>query len=177
MVYLISNFMKNQQSGITRQLTQREWECLRLLLDGVGTDKVAEKLGISVSTLHKHLASARKKLGVTRTAQALLKIQSQNESSGERNSVDVPSAERTGEHCATIHDFADATHMCTTFSEAWSALRSYSGRLGVNRIYFGIAQNHQGKQPKPYIFCAPQKQAIQITKVALRDAQHMMPPF
>jgi DNA-binding CsgD family transcriptional regulator len=57
------------------RLTRRELDCLRLLAAGKQSKQAASKMGISASTFHKHLASARKKMGVERTAQALLCFQ------------------------------------------------------------------------------------------------------
>jgi DNA-binding CsgD family transcriptional regulator len=46
-------------------LTERERQCLELLAQGIETREIAERLDISVSTLHTHLKRAREKLGLT----------------------------------------------------------------------------------------------------------------
>ena len=46
------------------ELTEREYECLELLAQGVETREVAERLNVSLSTVHTHMKRAREKLGL-----------------------------------------------------------------------------------------------------------------
>jgi two-component system nitrate/nitrite response regulator NarL len=45
-------------------LTNREWECLALLVDGHSSDAIAERLGVSITTVRTHVQSVLTKLGV-----------------------------------------------------------------------------------------------------------------
>ena len=71
--------MQDRDGPGVGSLSPRECDCLRLLQSGLETAQAAAGLGISLSTLNKHLASARHKLGVRRTAHALLLYQRQGE--------------------------------------------------------------------------------------------------
>ena len=51
--------------GALAQLTDRERACLELLAQGLETRQLAEKLDVSLSTVHTHLKHAREKLGLT----------------------------------------------------------------------------------------------------------------
>jgi DNA-binding NarL/FixJ family response regulator len=56
-----------QQDGMQRlagHLTTRERECLRLILDGLDTTRMAARLGVSPSTVRTHVQSLLTKLGV-----------------------------------------------------------------------------------------------------------------
>jgi two-component system nitrate/nitrite response regulator NarL len=56
-----------QQDGMQRlaaHLTTRERECLRLLLDGLNTARMATRLGVSPATVRTHVQSLLTKLGV-----------------------------------------------------------------------------------------------------------------
>jgi DNA-binding NarL/FixJ family response regulator len=52
-------------------LTDREWETMALLRDGLTTEEVAERLFISPATVRVHVSSVVKKLQATDRAQAL----------------------------------------------------------------------------------------------------------
>ena len=45
-------------------LTNRERECLALLVDGHSSDAIAERLGVSITTVRTHVQSVLTKLGV-----------------------------------------------------------------------------------------------------------------
>jgi two-component system nitrate/nitrite response regulator NarL len=45
-------------------LTNREWECLALLVDGHSSEAIARRLGVSVTTVRTHVQSVLTKLGV-----------------------------------------------------------------------------------------------------------------
>jgi DNA-binding CsgD family transcriptional regulator len=53
------------------QLTDSERACLELLAQGTSTRAIANKLGVSVSTIHTHFRHAREKLGLP-TIEALI---------------------------------------------------------------------------------------------------------
>ncbi len=54
-----------------RTVTNREADCLRLLSDGLSVQSVANEIGTSVSTVEKHLARARMKLGASNSLHAV----------------------------------------------------------------------------------------------------------
>ncbi|MGH6735587.1 MAG: response regulator transcription factor [Methyloceanibacter sp.] len=112
-------------------LTPRERDCLRLLRQGLFTPQVASALGISVATLNKHLASARRKLGVIRTAHALLLCPRDALSTGSA-SWDAISA--VLDSSPPVCDFARALESCPTFYEAWATLRDHVSGLGVTYL-------------------------------------------
>jgi two-component system, NarL family, nitrate/nitrite response regulator NarL len=45
-------------------LTNRERECLALLVDGLSSDAIAERLGVSITTVRTHVQAVLTKLGV-----------------------------------------------------------------------------------------------------------------
>lgn len=45
-------------------LTERERECLELLAQGIDTRRIAERLHVSLSTVHTHMKRAREKMGL-----------------------------------------------------------------------------------------------------------------
>jgi DNA-binding CsgD family transcriptional regulator len=47
-----------------KQLTDSERACLELLAQGTSTRAIADRLGVSVSTIHTHFRHAREKLGL-----------------------------------------------------------------------------------------------------------------
>ncbi|MGH6735586.1 MAG: response regulator transcription factor [Methyloceanibacter sp.] len=126
-------------------LTPRERDCLRLLRQGLFTPQVASALGISVATLNKHLASARRKLGVIRTAHALLLCPGDGLAT-ESPRWSATSADLDGS--SSICDFVGALETCATFHEAWAALRDYVSRFGVMRMVTCLpGQSAHGGRP------------------------------
>jgi len=60
--------------GVVDNLTNREWEILRLICDGFSNKEIALKLNVSVSTVKKHNSEMFKKLNVTTRMQAILEV-------------------------------------------------------------------------------------------------------
>jgi len=58
-----------RQRGV--ELTEREWEVLELLHDGLSTAAIAERLGISPVTVRRHVSEILKKLRVTSREEAV----------------------------------------------------------------------------------------------------------
>lgn len=56
-------------------LTDREWEVLDLLCDGLSTDEVAERLVLSTETVRSHIKHLLRKLGVSSRSQAVVLAQ------------------------------------------------------------------------------------------------------
>ena len=125
-----------------RLLTPRERDCLRLLRKGLLTPQVASSLGITDATLNKHLASARRKLGVSRTMHALLLCTSDDEAAGS------PSRSAIGaipDSSPAVREFADAVETCATVQDAWDMLRNFVARLGVTYVATGVIAEPPGQ--------------------------------
>lgn len=63
---LIDNFLKTTQweEGAGSLLSRREKEILRLICEGCSTKEIADKLVVSLSTVHTHRSNLMNKLGV-----------------------------------------------------------------------------------------------------------------
>jgi DNA-binding CsgD family transcriptional regulator len=121
-----------------RGLSRREHECLRFLARGLSAGETAAALGIARSTLDAHLMSARRKLGVRNTSQALLAFARNGADGGRR----VGSAYRSlNEGQETL---ADELSRAGSFAEAWRALHVYAGRIGITSINFGLIADPAG---------------------------------
>jgi len=55
-------------------LTKREKEVFELLVKGMNTDEIADKLQISEKTVRNHISNAMQKLGVRGRAQAVVEL-------------------------------------------------------------------------------------------------------
>ena len=53
------------------ELTEREWEVLALLRDGLTTRQIADRLFVTPETIRSHVSAAMRKLGVTSRAEAV----------------------------------------------------------------------------------------------------------
>jgi len=53
------------------ELTAREWEVLDLLIEGVGTATIAERLGLALETVRSHIKHVLRKLGVGTRGEAI----------------------------------------------------------------------------------------------------------
>jgi RNA polymerase sigma factor (sigma-70 family) len=53
------------------QLTEREWEVLELMRDGLSTKEIAQRLDISEVTVRRHVSTTLRKLQVKDRAEAL----------------------------------------------------------------------------------------------------------
>ena len=51
-------------------LTEREWEVMRCIMDGMSTDQMADQLGVQPSTARTHVQNLLTKLGVHSRLQA-----------------------------------------------------------------------------------------------------------
>ncbi len=75
---VVDFFNKKNQPGINYELTQRENEILALLVDGIDSHTIADKLFISYETVRNHLRNIYRKLQVTSKAQAVSKALREN---------------------------------------------------------------------------------------------------
>ena len=64
------------------QLTDREWEIGRLVVDGIGYREIGERLFISPKTVEHHVASIRRRLGSTSRKDMLATLKTLVEASG-----------------------------------------------------------------------------------------------
>ena len=64
-----------QQALLKQQLTAREHDVLRLVLDGASNREIACRLVLSVNTVKKHILNLYGKLNVRSRAQAIAKAQ------------------------------------------------------------------------------------------------------
>ena len=58
-------------AGPIEELTEREWEIIRLLAKGLGNEEIGKALFISPATVRTHLRNAMSKLGASTRAQAV----------------------------------------------------------------------------------------------------------
>jgi DNA-binding CsgD family transcriptional regulator len=126
-------------------LSPREQDCLRLLQAGLSTPSVASNLGISPSTLHKHLASARQKLGVTRTAHAVLMYQRAGEPTHHDDRCWHRAVDVATHRIPLLEDFANALASCQSFDEAWAALLSHMQQFGMSFVNLGVIAEPPGQ--------------------------------
>ncbi|MBI2831852.1 MAG: response regulator transcription factor [Chloroflexi bacterium] len=63
---------QNSSTGVTEELTQREFEVLQLAANGFRNKAIADKLSISVRTVEGHFRSIFAKLGVSSRVEAVL---------------------------------------------------------------------------------------------------------
>ncbi|MCB1500908.1 MAG: hypothetical protein KDK07_14140 [Bauldia sp.] len=129
--------MSTDGAPAPNSLSPRERDCLRLMLSGFDTGAAAASLGISPSTLNKHLASVRRKLGVRRTAQALFLCI--REGIGDR----APVMSRADG--AAIEDFAAALEGCAALDDTFTVLRAYAAKYGVTQITLGVSAEPPGQ--------------------------------
>lgn len=65
----IISICRGDQPAAQDSLTRRERQVLQLIAEGLTDRKIAEKLCISIRTVHRHHANIRNKLGLKRTAE------------------------------------------------------------------------------------------------------------
>ena len=77
----------------TSQLTDREWEIARLVVQGIGYREIGERLFISPRTVEHHIASVRRRLDSTNRAEMIETLRRILAASGTGDEkVDVPSS-------------------------------------------------------------------------------------
>ena len=67
----IARELAKPSAGEPAQLTDREWEIIRLLAQGLGNDEIGKALFISPATVRTHLRNGMSKLGASTRAQAV----------------------------------------------------------------------------------------------------------
>jgi len=133
--------MRTTGASLPDGLSPRERDCLRLLRDGLETPRAAAGLGISVSTFDKHLTSARRKLGVDSTIQALLLCErARGMRDARHNRIEDEAA-----GMPDLSDFVADLYARRTFDEAWQVMFGYARRLGTIAITSGVVAEPSGQ--------------------------------
>lgn len=75
--HLVDCLRRQREDGaglrpVRSPLTDREWEVLDLLCDGLSTDEVADQLVLSTETVRSHIKHVLRKLGVSSRRQAVV---------------------------------------------------------------------------------------------------------
>ena len=70
---MLYNFQQQQQHAEYIQLTEKEKEVLKLLVDGLSYKMIAEKAGVSFHTIHTHIKHIYDKLHVNSKGEAVAK--------------------------------------------------------------------------------------------------------
>lgn len=70
---ILSNFQQQPQQGEFIQLSEREKEVLKLLVDGLSYKMIAEKIFLSFHTIHTHIKKIYEKLHVNSKGEAVAK--------------------------------------------------------------------------------------------------------
>ena len=70
---VLQNFQQQPQQGEFIQLTDREKEILKLLVDGLSYKMIADKVNLSFHTIHTHLRNIYEKLHVNSKGEAINK--------------------------------------------------------------------------------------------------------
>jgi len=70
---VLNNFQQQPQQGEYIQLTEREKEILKLLVDGLSYKMIADKAGVSFHTIHSHIRNIYEKLHVNSKGEAINK--------------------------------------------------------------------------------------------------------
>ncbi|MEJ2125559.1 MAG: helix-turn-helix transcriptional regulator [Alphaproteobacteria bacterium] len=128
-------------------LTLRERDCLRLLAKGKSSNQAAQELGISYSTLSKHLAAVRNKFDVDTTAQAVLLFNQTPDPLDQenRNSLLQEPLNGLGKSSQKLMDLAIKLEGCTSFIEVWGAFLKTTAEIGINQVSFAVITEPPGQ--------------------------------
>lgn len=125
-------------------LSARERDCLRLVGSGLGAKGVASELGITHSTVEKHLASARQKLGVSKTIEAVICLVRQ-EPDRSRKGVEIEERSRRTKPTLEAMDIAEKIALSETKDEAWRHLTTGLKEMGFRHSLFGFIAEPSGQ--------------------------------
>lgn len=70
---VLNNFQEHPRQGEFIQLTEKEKEVLKLLVDGLSYKMIADKMNVSFHTIHTHLRNIYEKLHVNSKGEAISK--------------------------------------------------------------------------------------------------------
>ena len=130
-------------TALIESLTEREKECLRLLLGGHEAKTAAAQLGLSVHTVNDHLRSARRKLGVSSSREAARILRVAEESDPEN-----PAGNISGMASASP-DTAASPETKPDERGNWSRLAFIAGGIAVTIILAAIALFAFGAPDRP----------------------------
>ncbi len=108
-----------------RELTEREWEIIRLLAQGLGNEEIGKALFISPATVRTHLRNGMTKLGASTRAQAVAIAYADGRIRPRR----LPLGRLTGRSSPHLPIRRDRLRVPFSGDAA-----TYSGRMGVGRI-------------------------------------------
>lgn len=89
-------------------LTQREYQCVRMYMDGVRRAEMAAKLGCSRRTIEGHMRVARDRVGANTTHQLIAMVASADALRGRGRSSNRDSLERPRDERASTSNRVDA---------------------------------------------------------------------
>ncbi len=126
--------------GLSR-LTRRERDCLKQLSEDLTYEEAAKQMAISPSTFNRHLLSARSKLGVRTTRQAILIYDRATRISDSMNRhlpIEAFALDTNMDDVNLLFDLVGSLADCVTFDQAWQVLRRHTAPLGVEHVNFGL---------------------------------------
>lgn len=119
-------------------LSAREYDCLRLVAKGRRVAGIAADLGISISTVEKHLASTRHKLDVSTTIEAVGLFWLEQQKTEDSHSISIDRCENAPEQKADTLNFLLCLENSKTLDESWGALKAYFSNCGYWDLAFGV---------------------------------------
>ncbi|MDP5308625.1 helix-turn-helix transcriptional regulator [Paracoccus sp. 2205BS29-5] len=134
--------------GNPSALSPRERACLDLAARGLTALEAGERLGISGSTVNKLLASARAKLGASRTAEAVALWVARGEIGPAIQACPDPVEARlvNDRHVLqACEDLASDLRSCPCFADAWFVLRRHIARQGASSVQFAVHAAPKGR--------------------------------
>jgi len=72
--YVLNQVKQKNETNLLNQLTQREYEVLKLIMDGFSNKQIAERLFIAVSTVKTHINNIYKILEVENRREVIEKL-------------------------------------------------------------------------------------------------------
>lgn len=132
---------KRRVSAVTTgilSVTSREADCLELLGDGMSVAQVAASLAIAQSTLEKHLASARRKIGAKTTRQATLAFLAHKRLSQVNEEEHLDKIVCGSRLRVDLGSLASSIEQCETFDQAFDLLSIAIAGLGYRSAIVGV---------------------------------------
>ena len=132
-------------TSVLECLTNRQNDILRQIAHGRSAAEVAFDGDIAVSTVEKHLAAIRERLGVSRTAQAAAVFwqdKQQHESSRQETQNNLVDG-HAHPHLAAL--FLSDLECCQSFEEAWHRLCEHLALIGFSQAVLGVVAEPFGE--------------------------------
>jgi DNA-binding CsgD family transcriptional regulator len=106
---------------------------------------VRTELGISQSTLDAHLASARRKLDVRKTIQAVLRFCEQTDAVRTENDTYRAGVAISADYSEAQIFLLDRLAECYTFIRSWNVFREHLSGFGVSVVNLGVIADPKGE--------------------------------